>query len=287
MQRNTVKISRKELYKQVWSVSMLQLAKRYGLSDVGLAKICKRNNIPRPGLGYWAKQQAGKNVKKTPLPKRDSDWEITITGIPFNEAPRKRIDPAFKANSGQKRILNAITVPNVLTDPHHLISAANNILLSSEPDDTGILIPSKTGCLDIKVSKESVPRALRIMDVLIKTLHEINAEVSISEKSTNVTISNISLGIAMGEELIRQRLKAKNHTLEGYYDFGYNRYEKNQAPSGRLYLTIHGISQDADRRYRQKWRDTDSQQLEECLPSFILGLLRAAGLKSKRASTEQ
>jgi hypothetical protein len=44
---------------KVWSQSVSSLAKEMGISDVGLAKICKRYNIPRPGLGYWVKKQAG------------------------------------------------------------------------------------------------------------------------------------------------------------------------------------------------------------------------------------
>ncbi len=46
---------RKELYDQVWAEPMRTLAPKYGMSDVGLAKICKKLSIPRPGLGYWAR----------------------------------------------------------------------------------------------------------------------------------------------------------------------------------------------------------------------------------------
>ncbi len=44
---NITKIIRHELYEQVWTLPMSRLAKQYGLSDVGLAKICKRHNIVR------------------------------------------------------------------------------------------------------------------------------------------------------------------------------------------------------------------------------------------------
>jgi hypothetical protein len=58
--------NRERLYEEVWSEPVLAVAKKYGLSDVGLAKICKKLNIPRPGLGYWAKKSAGKAVGKPP-----------------------------------------------------------------------------------------------------------------------------------------------------------------------------------------------------------------------------
>lgn len=50
---NIVQIKRKELYQRVWSEPVTKLAKEFGLSDVGFAKLCKRNEIPRPPRGYW------------------------------------------------------------------------------------------------------------------------------------------------------------------------------------------------------------------------------------------
>lgn len=48
-------LSRQELYDLVWSEPKSSLARRLGISDVGLAKACRRAHIPVPGLGYWAK----------------------------------------------------------------------------------------------------------------------------------------------------------------------------------------------------------------------------------------
>jgi hypothetical protein len=59
MESKIINFSRKELYYQVWSTPMIKLAKQYGLSDRGLAIICKKYNIPCPPRGYWAKLQAG------------------------------------------------------------------------------------------------------------------------------------------------------------------------------------------------------------------------------------
>ena len=58
--------NRDQLYEQVWSMPMQQLAKQYGISDVGLAKACKLMRIPLPGRGYWAKKAAGKPVQRRP-----------------------------------------------------------------------------------------------------------------------------------------------------------------------------------------------------------------------------
>jgi hypothetical protein len=41
MKKKPINISRLELYKRVWETPVTQLAKEYGLSDVGFAKIAK------------------------------------------------------------------------------------------------------------------------------------------------------------------------------------------------------------------------------------------------------
>jgi len=76
----TIILKREKLYQEVWSVPILQLAKKYGLSDVGLAKICRKMKIPRPPRGYWAKRSFGQPTKipiLRPVPT-DTPTEITV-----------------------------------------------------------------------------------------------------------------------------------------------------------------------------------------------------------------
>ena len=61
---------REKIYEEIWSEPIQRVAKRYEISDVGLAKVCKKLNIPRPGRGYWAMKAAGKPIpKRPPLPE--------------------------------------------------------------------------------------------------------------------------------------------------------------------------------------------------------------------------
>jgi len=59
--------TRQELYDLVWSTPLTKLSKDFGLSDVGLRKVCIKHEIPTPPLGYWAKLNFGKTVQQTPL----------------------------------------------------------------------------------------------------------------------------------------------------------------------------------------------------------------------------
>jgi hypothetical protein len=45
----SVRVERSVLYEQVWAEAMVNVAKKYGVSDVALAKICRKLTIPVPG----------------------------------------------------------------------------------------------------------------------------------------------------------------------------------------------------------------------------------------------
>jgi hypothetical protein len=44
--------NRQELYEKVWQFPLCRFAAEYGISDVGLAKVCRKLLIPPPGLGH-------------------------------------------------------------------------------------------------------------------------------------------------------------------------------------------------------------------------------------------
>lgn len=59
---------RESLHELVWTAPVLEVAKRLGVSDVGLAKLCRRAAIPTPRRGYWARIESGQQIRRTPLP---------------------------------------------------------------------------------------------------------------------------------------------------------------------------------------------------------------------------
>ena len=74
-------MTRAELYELVWSEPMRAIAPRFGISDVGLRKVCLRADIPVPKAGYWAKVHHGKRVERRPkLPgsKFPSDAKVCV-----------------------------------------------------------------------------------------------------------------------------------------------------------------------------------------------------------------
>jgi hypothetical protein len=278
----SVKLTRRDLYKQVWSEPMTKLAKRYGLSDVGLAKICKKNKIPRPTRGYWARRQAGNPPKRTPLPPGDSNKIIEIHPNPHSMSNSKVQNVIEKEISSMKEKESPIVVPKTLRNPHPLVERSAAILEIQKPNSQGLLAPTKKRCLDIEVSKRSLRRAIRIMDALIKALEARGYQVYLSEGATKIKVLEFALHFGISEQLVTERLEPKDHDLEGSYRFGHSRFREQRVPSGILCLTIR----DADNHWigdcRKNWRDGKKQQLENLLSSFISGLLRAAAQIKER-----
>jgi len=60
----TFTLTREQLYDLVWSEPMQRLAKQIGISDVAIAKHCRKLGVPVPERGHWNKPQVGKPVTK-------------------------------------------------------------------------------------------------------------------------------------------------------------------------------------------------------------------------------
>ena len=83
--------TREFLYRLVWESPVMEVATRLGISDVGLAKACRRAHIPIPTRGYWAKLEAGKWIDSEPLPPAESSFtgKVRIKGRAAREQSRQ------------------------------------------------------------------------------------------------------------------------------------------------------------------------------------------------------
>ena len=71
-------LPRQALFDRVWAQPLRDIAASFGISDVALAKVCKRYAIPVPWRGYWAKRQAGQRLEVPTLPARGFGMTETV-----------------------------------------------------------------------------------------------------------------------------------------------------------------------------------------------------------------
>lgn len=273
-----ITLSRKELFERVWTTPVTQLAKEFGLSDVGFAKLCKRNDIPRPPRGYWAKLEAGQKPVQETLPSPMRNDEIVIY---INESKK-----SFASAEDDLADLEipAIEVPETLRGAHPLVSDANHDFANQKQNSDGILDARGLGLLDISVSKQQLRRSLRIASAILKTCESIGYQV---EAGPIVSIDGQDVGFGITETVETVKEQKDDVDLEGRYEFHFNRYQKKRRPTGRLTLFIA----DADRYWasgcRKNWRDTKRQKIENCLEKFIRGMILFAQRKHEHEIEEE
>ncbi|MBI1308957.1 MAG: hypothetical protein GC129_03720 [Proteobacteria bacterium] len=129
----TFTLTRQQLDDLVWSEAMRNLAARIGISDVAIAKHCRKCNIPVPPRGHWNKLQAGKKTVQTPLepPDLGSINLITLSGTLTPELrarikgepgdPGEEDDVEALVDRFRKR-LGKVAAPRSLTPAHPAIA---------------------------------------------------------------------------------------------------------------------------------------------------------------------
>jgi len=130
-------VDRETLYNEVWTEPITTVAPKYGLSDVGLAKVCRSLSIPLPGRGYWAKLRSGGLVKQTPLPKL-KPGESGATGLvklPAEQAVQR--EAARKSTAALRKEVAPLPSPDEGTPPHPLVAEVSTLV---EVDDAFVLL---------------------------------------------------------------------------------------------------------------------------------------------------
>ncbi|MDR5778079.1 hypothetical protein QCE63_01390 [Caballeronia sp. LZ065] len=81
---------RAQLYEEVWTIPMVHVGKKYGLSGTAIKRICDELHIPVPEPGHWTRAELGHSVQRPPLPAL-SEQPTTKAASPIGARPvRKR-----------------------------------------------------------------------------------------------------------------------------------------------------------------------------------------------------
>lgn len=266
---SSTSITRKALYGRVWSQPMLRVAKEFGLSDVGLAKICRKHKIPHPPRGYWARREAGQSPARIPLPNPENDPEIEIHAS-TNSPSAAAIDDEFQQLiEDQYGKPFQIEFRDHLRGSHALISEANQQLQSMRPNSDDLIVLPADASIDLRVSKSTLRRSLFIVDALLRAFEAHGDRVN---RGPCVELLNVQVRFAVFESLSRHREEVESTDLSGRYEFNHSRYQSVLIPSGRLTLQIKESSSYWHHNCRQSWRDTPRHPLEERLEAVIAGL---------------
>jgi len=163
-----IRLTRAELYEKVWAAPMRTVAQELGLSAVGLANVCRKHKIPVPPAGHRTKIEVGHKIAPPPLVPELSGYEAVDIYV------RERLSPELAALAAE--VAPKVTIPQELS--HALALKTKKVLTSGKQTEKKLIVPKTGTAPHLFVSREQLPRALRIMNALFLALEERGHAVS-------------------------------------------------------------------------------------------------------------
>jgi hypothetical protein len=280
----SIVVTRTELYDRVWAEPIQKLSSEFGLSGVGLAKLCRRYNIPVPPRGYWAKKQAGKRAQQPPLPaegrKGYGDKVRLPDPSPRSAEPQVEPAPQHPLIAAEADPANTISVPENLQVRHPLLRFTREYWreVNRPHRDWSVDLPAH---FNIGVGRHTQRRALRVLQALFTALERRGHQLGIGDRGQiRCTVLTETCDLVLRE---RQRRKRPEPTKVGA--------KPSPFPSATPYGLVHcgELELRVDRGYGSPVvRDKKDMPLEQQLNQVVVCLLKAAfAEKDARAARER
>lgn len=200
-------MTREALYDLVWQRPLSQLAKEFGISDVGLRKICHQHDIPTASNRWWVAKEYGKPAVQTPLPDNIQFAGKLIT-IPRSD-PRpnqssERIEASAKAAEAAAKAQKISTraLPQIAKD---MIAELKACKLSERG---GIYLDSPTS-FKFSFDKAQLPRVIAIISQLIPAVLDLGFEIKSTEKGARIVAEGYEIPVHVRAFLKRVQVKSR------------------------------------------------------------------------------
>jgi|WetSurMetagenome_2_1015567.scaffolds.fasta_scaffold65369_1 hypothetical protein len=275
-----VTVTRERLYEEVWQTPVHILAPKYGLSDVGLKKVCKKLLIPTPPRGYWMRIKSGAMIgRPSLLPlKHGQPNSYRIQPRRAHEQKDAVLETIEQDLPSEMTSALPIRVAKTLHNPHPLVAKTENVLMKAKPDEYGVLRPWRQEYLNLRVSPALLKRGLRILDALIKGIEARGFSIKTTTPYKLPDTRLVIFGETVGFSLV-ERIRRKNHIptqkeIEEQKRYTWSTPRKwDYEPTGELELRFGPYLTTA---FRKTWSDGAKKSLEEMLDDFVLGAIKIA-----------
>jgi hypothetical protein len=193
---------------------------------------------------------------------------------------RERLSPELAALAAEHP--SQVPIPQELS--HALALKTEKLLASGKENDRKLLVPKTGTTAHLLVSRQQLPRALRIMNALFLALEEQGYVVSGPKKDgerLTVNVEGESVGLSM-QEVIDSEPHVPTPAEEKH---SWRAPKWDYTLSGRLRLSIDTVPYSS--HVRATWADGRVQIVENCLGDFIVGLkVAAAAIRKSRLESE-
>ena len=288
--QEVLKISREQLYNEIWELSVSKVAKKYNISYAKLKQACIDANIPTPSNSYWTNLQMGNSVTKTPLPFSDIKdiillkskslsskilipiEEIFINSLLFLELEEKSavLDALSSLSINKEDKLH----PKIIQHDRKIKSWKQTHPLdpnASRKRDTYYRPPEGEPFLYRDVSELSLTRVYKILNALFKCVESLGGSVN---EDLTLTIRNeiVRYKITETEEKVPHVLtKEEQKAMEQYerdrltrtYAYKPNIRKWDYVFNGKLRFSV---------LENKHYRDGESILIEQRLPEMLIDM---------------
>ena len=123
-EKGVIKLTRRQLYDEIWELSVAGVARKYNLNYSKLIASCRSEDIPFPSSGYWTRKSLGKDVtgevvnlsgqedkkvalltkgtKATPAKKKESSGTMATTENSQTEEQKTTVSEAVQKNANSQ-----------------------------------------------------------------------------------------------------------------------------------------------------------------------------------------
>lgn len=219
--RQPTTIPKLKLLDLIWTKPVSALAKEFGVSPNGLAKICDRLDIPRPPKGYWRSELISSRVQK-PQNITDPEFMVQIGGRSSRQRrPRSRMsrdDRLAQMLEATKNViiqygLHHVTLKTVAKKCEMSEAQAHNIFSTRE--DLLVELGYREALIIEKLRLENVARGgSRIAKIVLSNLGYLR-----HASSQGSVLQQVLRDSNIRKRIDKRRLHIRSEAAEKYIDF--------------------------------------------------------------------
>lgn len=276
--------NREKLYEEVWTKPVVQVAVKYGVSDVAIHKICKSLNVPVPPRGYWARLRAGEKMKKPLLHATKGIFEKT--GLKSFVGVKELVEPqqtlAFLSDDERQKVLLAaeqIQVSGENAKLHKKITAYNSIVKEwnkkdKRPEGAQKGFKNYTNIppfLAGVISNETLLRVYRILDTLYRQVEILGGSVN-DNLSLQIRNECVTLEISEAQDEIKHEITRQEAQELIIYEDAKRHNKWASQPNIRKYDYVFNGKLRICIRQSRYFRDSDKEKIESRLGDILIEL---------------
>jgi hypothetical protein len=262
----SIEMSRQQLYDLVWSRSMGDVAASIPMAHVSLKKLCSKYQVPVPPQGHWKKSPARQAADKVPLPLTMGEQRIWVRRF----VQWRPSDPQLRERTNANPSLEEPAPDENSSHWHACTKKTKSALATATPDRHGALKAEGVGVASVRVAPETVPRALAVLDDLIRAAENLGHSIAMQTlPAAMLLIGGALVPVTIFEKFVRSNEAAdaaemkRRHAYERRYPKYFRLMDLKggwtHRPTGKLTIMLsngyeHGLP--------NRWADGASHPVE-------------------------